>query len=297
MEANREKAWSHLTDVEKQSIYLTLGQGLSGMQACEILQITKYKFLELKARSETLFRIFTDYFTMYSILIRPACPLKPAFRDFIYACLEKRLPLPEANIYAGEGKWSRVNVREVEVIGGMELLKKSESKHDNDLFALIQEFDRWNNFRILPYCLQMPSPYRRKGNRLAKNYFRYLRNINPNTLFRIATTLQWAGHKKWYISLISETLENGYKVIPIEASEKNKTTLSIQRLYIFKEALEATEFALVVIRQPTVNASREGVDFWKTYTTLIQKAINYEAVSHTNKVKDFYDDSFKESYR
>ena len=300
MDTYKEKAWKCLTDPEKQSIYLTLGQGISGIQACEILQMTKYKYLELKARSETLFKMYSDYFQNHKSLFRLNCPIQIQFRDYIEACLIQRLPLPEASVYGGERKWRSVSIRESEILHNMDTLSKSTHKHDKDLHLLIQEFDRWNNFRILPNSLQMPSPYRRRSNRLVKNYFRYLRSIPIQTLEKMVREfkLKQASKNKpsWYIALISDTFKEGYLVVHIKPHKHIETQLTIQRIYIFEDPLHAIQFAQMVIRQPSVKASRDGMDFWKTYQELVQNALNYSSISHTNKIKDFYDAQFKDSY-
>lgn len=296
MEKNREKAWEYLTDLEKQSVYLTLGQGISGCSAGEILGLTHYKYLELKSRSETLFKIFSDYFEKHPSLVKPSTFIKPQFRDFIYGCLEKRLPLSKASIYAGEGQWSTVKIRNQEILDGMALLKSSTSEWDRDLWQLIIEFDRWNSFRILPYELQAPSPYKRKSNRQVKAYFKYLRSIPSKTLTKLELTLFYRGQKPCYIALIKETYEDGYKVIPIQENKKNLNNLSIQRIYIFPKEHLAEEFALMVKRQPSILTSKQGLGFWSEYSKVVQQAINYENIDHTTKIKTFYDEQFQDNY-
>lgn len=298
MKKNREKAWSFLTESEKQSIYLTTGQGLSGWQAGEILQVTHYKYLELKARSETLFKVLSDYFEIYDTLINPRAQIHPSFRDYLFGCIEKRLPLPEAKIYAGEGRWSSKNVREREILESMKNLKESTFKHDTDLHLLIIEFDRWNNFRILPTILQATSPYKRKSNRQAKAYFKYLKNINPHTLLKIATNLTFRGKKQVWVALMGDFNNNGqtYDVIPIRQDDRNMKFMTINRLYVFKSQEDAVIFATLVLRHDMVFTSKDGLQFWKKYDTVIKKAINHDSITHTSKITNFYDESFKETY-
>lgn len=298
MKENREKAWSLLTESEKQSIYLTTGQGLSGWQAGEILQVTHYKYLELKARSETFFKLFSDYFEIYKYLLNPTAKVLPAFRDYIYGCIEKRLPLPEAKIYAGEGRWSSKSVREKEILYSMKTLKESESKWDQDLYQLIIEFDRWNNFRILPVQIQSGSPFKRKSNRQAKAYFKYLKNIHPNTLLKISTQLTYRGKNNAWIALISDYNETGqpYDVIPIRNDKKNIKSMTINRIYMFKSQEDAIIFAALVLRHDMVFTSKDGLLFWKKYDAIIQKAYNHDSITHTSKITNFYDESFKDMY-
>lgn len=50
---------------------------------------------------------------------------------------------------------------------------------DMDTIRLIREFDRWNQFRILPVMLQQPSAYKRRVNRKYKAYIKYLLHRMP----------------------------------------------------------------------------------------------------------------------
>ena len=115
----------------------------------------------------------------------------------------------------------------------MEALKNSSNPHDNALHSLIQEFDRWNNFRILPTIIQATSPYKRKSNRQAKAYFKYLRNINPNTIFKIIKTKTYKGEKVAYIALFNKEFESGYKIVPIKNDIENAKYFTFNKVYIF----------------------------------------------------------------
>lgn len=289
MKVNKEKAWTYLTEVEKQSIYLTTGQGLSGWQAGEILGITHYKYLELKARSETLFKLFTDYFNKHQTLIRPTSIIKPQFRDYIIACVEKRLDLPSAKRFAGEGKWSIKDIREKAILKGMETLKNSENEHDRDLHVLLQEFDRWNNFRILPTIIQATSPYKRKSNRQAKAYFKFLRNIHINTINKITRTKTYRGKEVAYIAMFDETFVSGYTLIPIKNSVENIKYFTLNKIYIFPSYEDAIVFANLVKREEIIFTAKDGLKFWKEYDEVIRGAINCNEINHTSKIKDFYD--------
>lgn len=61
----------------------------------------------------------------------------------------------------------------------MKRLKESEDPWDLDSMRLILEFDRWNNFRILPRMLQQPSAFKRRLNKKDKIYIKYL--FKPST--------------------------------------------------------------------------------------------------------------------
>lgn len=80
-------------------------------------------------------------------------------------CLEKRLKRKEASLYTGDSAQllPKVNTKNIE--RNMKRLKESEDEWDKDTLRLILEFDRWNNFRILPRMLQQPSAFKRRSNK------------------------------------------------------------------------------------------------------------------------------------
>ena len=55
MEKNQEMAWDCLTEMEQQSLFLSFSQGLSTREVGEIMKLSHYKFLEVKARAERFF--------------------------------------------------------------------------------------------------------------------------------------------------------------------------------------------------------------------------------------------------
>ena len=65
MERHQELAWDCLTEQERASLMFIQGKGLSTWEAGEILKMSHYKYLELKARAEKLFKLFSDYFELH----------------------------------------------------------------------------------------------------------------------------------------------------------------------------------------------------------------------------------------
>lgn len=297
METSKEKAWGCLTDQEKQSIHLTLGQGLSGCEAAEILSITHYKYLELKARSETFFKMFSDFFDKHPSLVRPQAPIHRAFHDFIYGCAQKRLPLSEACKYAGEGRWSVLSTRMPDILSGLKALQVSTNEWDKDLFLLLQEFDRWNSFRVLPHEFRAPSPYKRKSNRQAKYYLNYLRGMGENVTLFITKRYSYHGKKSIFICLFGSHYEDGYKVLSVKNEKSTTEYLTSLQIYIFPTEVDAIKFSLLVIQQPLVLTPRDGQRFWTVYQGVVSAALNYEQIDHTTKARDIQDIQFRESYK
>ena len=82
-------------------------------------------------------------------------------------------------IYIGDSVHllSKVTNRNIE--RNMKRLRESDDEWDKDTARIVFEFDRWNNFRILPKMLQQPSAFKRRANKKDKIYIKYLLNRIP----------------------------------------------------------------------------------------------------------------------
>ena len=224
-------AWDCLTKQEQDSLFLNTGQGLSTRRTGEILGMSHYKYLEMKARAEKFFKMFSDYFYLHPSLIRPGAPLTEAFKDYLYGSILKRLTKDEAVNYAGDSTWILKEFNTKKITVNMERLKASEDPWDIDLYKLIMEFDRWNSFRILPQLLQAPSAYKRRTNKKYKVYLRYLHRI-PDFKIRYLLDVYWKkSGKVRYIALVSSIFEYGYQLVPIDVSDKVTKELTDMKIY------------------------------------------------------------------
>lgn len=283
MNTRQEKAYNCLTESEQNSLFLNLSQGLSTWQISEILKISHYKYLELKARAETFFKLFSDYFEKHDTLVNPRAPLDSRFIDYLYGSMIKRLPKEEAVIHTGDSSWVLHPIRNPHIVKNMKWLKESEDEWDKDLYALIMEFDRWNSYRILPRILQAPSPYKRRTTKKDKVYLNYLHKI-PDFKIRALVDMYWkAGRpdKRYFIAFISEIFPDGYTICPVQKNPEIIKHLTDLKIYIFETQIDADEFGLMVKQYYIRTAnSKLGLKFWGRYRELIQKAINYREIKN-----------------
>ena len=283
MEKYQERAWDCLTSNEQNCLYLNFSQGLSARRSGEIMKIAHYKYLELKARAEKFFKLYSDFFAIHNDIFRPDAPVGEKFRDYIYGCILRRLPKLEATEYAGDSAWLLKKKKNKHIIRGMETLKASTNQWDKDTYAFIMEFDRWNNFRILPRILQAPSAYKRRGNKKDKIYLKYLHRI-PDSRIRAMVDIYWSNgrpDKRYYIAMLSEIFEDGYGVVPIKRKPEIVSELTKNKIYIFEEQIDADKFGLMVYHyfEKTSNI-KLGLAFWKEYRELIETAINYREINN-----------------
>lgn len=298
MERHQELAWDCLTDAEKNSLMFIQGKGLSTWEAGEILKMPHYKYLELKARAEEFFKLFSDYFELHPSLVNPKSPIEPRFRDYLFGAMIKRLSKEEAKIHSGDSSWLLTSITNSRIITNMKRLKESGNKWDKDLYALILEFDRWNNYRILPRILQAPSAYKRRSTKKDKVYLSYLHRI-PDFKIRQLITEYWKNGpsgRRYFTAIVSDELfpEEGYGVMPIKRSDYVIKAITDLRIYIFESQTIADTFGFLVTRyfEKTVD-SKGGLKFWKEYREIIQKSINYRSINNMDFTCETLDTAYK----
>lgn len=286
MNEAQKKAWECLTEVEKKSLFLQLSNGKSSWEAGGILNIAHYKYLEIRERAEKFFKMFTDYFELHTSIFNPESPCEESFRDYIEGAIEKRLTRKQAAVYTGDSTnlIHKVRIRVIE--RNIQRLRESENPWDKDTLALIMEFDRWNNFRILPKMLQQPSAYKRRANKKDKIYIKYLLERVPEWIHtKIIERFKYKvkpGIKKYWICLISEDLyTDGYMLLPIRPNEESITEMSRFYIYIFEDKEDADTFGFMVSKfMDKTSEVKLGQKFWPEYREVVQKAVNYNQVNN-----------------
>lgn len=281
MEKNQEMAWDCLTSQEQNSLLLTLSQGLSTWQASEALGMTHYKYLELKSRSETFFKMFSDYFYKHPSLIPPRAPLSDPFKYYLEGTILKRKSKNDALVYAGDSKWYLREIKSKSIELNMNKLRETNDEWCKDLYSLVMEFDRWNNFRILPPSLQAPSAYKRRSIKKYKIYLRFLYSIPDFRIKSLIHKYYNPGRKRWYIALISTMFKEGYKLIPVAAKKQNFKDLTNSKIYLFETKEEAESFALYASRFFIYTSDiKAGQNYWPGFQSTIEVALNYKEINH-----------------
>lgn len=282
----QKKAWDCLNEIERQSLFLQLSESKSSWEAGEILKLSHYKYLEIRERSEKFFRLFSDFFELHPSIFRPDCPCERSFCDFIEGCIEKRLTRKEASLYTGDSSNLLSKVSNSNIERNMKRLKESEDPWDLDSMRLILEFDRWNNFRILPRMLQQPSAFKRRLNKKDKIYIKYLLKRVPEWMHtKLKERFRYKvkpGKKKYWVCLISEELyTDGYLLMPVRPLDEVVSEFSRFYMYVFEKKDEADTFGFMVSKFmiKTVDV-KLGQRFWPEYRCCVEKAVNYNQVNN-----------------
>ena len=286
MNISQQKAWNCLTKIEQQSLFLHTSEGKSSWEAGTMMNISHYKYIEIRERSEKFFRMFADFFEKHPSIFRPDCPCERTFQDFIEGVIEHRLKKRDAVAYMGDSTQQLPKVNRKNLIRNMKYLKESENSWDLDTRRLIFEFDRWNNFRILPSILQQPSAFKRRLNKKDKIYIKYLLERIPTfVLEKLKERFYYKvkpSKKKLWVTLISPDLyTDGYYLLPIRPEKEVLEEMNRFYIYIFEDREDADTFGYLVTsfyeRTAKVIA---GQKFWPEYRYLVKKAINYNAINN-----------------
>ena len=286
MNEAQRKAWDCLKPQEQQSLFLQTSEGKSSWEAGGIMQLSHYKYIEVRERSEKFFRMFTDFFERRSAIFRPDCPCERNFQDFIEGVIEKRLPKKEARLFTGEAAQQLPAVNSKNVMRNMKRLKESEDPWDIDTRKLIFEFDRWNNFRILPMLLQQPSALKRRINKKDKIYIKYLLNRIPQfVLERVKERYYYkvkSSIKKYWACLISRDLyTDGYYLLPLRTDKEVIDEMSRLYMYVFEDREDADTFGFLVSKYgDKTDGVTCGQKFWPEYRYVTKRALNYNNVNN-----------------
>lgn len=294
-----DKAWACLSYQEQQSLALQTSYGKSTREVAEILNITYYKYLELKERSEKFFKMFFEYFSKYDTLIKPNSGLDYRFQSYLEGCIERRIDRCKTVEVTEDSSMYVVKIRTKFLMKQMALLEimAKENEHDRDLYILIKEFDRWNNWRILPKKLQMPSAYKRRGNRRVKLLMKYVWRISYDKIEIIIDKFQTKSKKDivWFVVFNEENFDNGYQVIATKNRERTLEILSRLYIYVFADKTFAEMYGFLITEYHfnEKKNSKIGQKFWPSFRETIKEALNFKMINNI----DFYTDNLDLAYQ
>lgn len=286
MSEAQKRAWDCLTETEQQSLTLQILGNKSSWEAGSILNLAHYKYVEIRERAEKFFKLYTQMFERHSAIFRPDSPCEEAFKDYIEGVIEKRLTRVEASVQTGDSTNLLQKRRTQVILRNMIRLKDSDNPWDIDTLRFIFEFDRWNNFRVLPHKLQQPSAYKRRLNKRDKIYIKYLlKNVPEWVHIKIKERFKYKVNKpvkKHWICLISEELyDDGYLVMPVRPTEEVVKEMNRFYIYVFDDKEDADTFGFMVSKfMDKTKGVKFGQQFWPEYREVIQKAVNYNEVNN-----------------
>lgn len=294
-----EQAWGILREDEKLALTLKHGHGKSTWEAGEIMDKAHYKFLEIEARAKKFLKLFTEHFDTFGKLIPDGVRMEDRFRTYIELVIGKRESIPEAIYGVGDTVFSILSFRERLVIEEMEKMLRVDKVTYRSLALLILEFDRWNNYRILPREIQEPSAFKRRNK---KNDIKNIKNIWELNSYVVELI-----HKRYqvpendtgrlmYVPLPSRLLPVEKYMLVSKFSEKSIRELTKLGLYVFSKKVFAQEFLELIISYKAGNFKhpKEGLKFWPKYRLSTKNALNYNFIQKRIASRKFLDSALRD---
>lgn len=284
MKVNK-KALQLLKPDEQNAIHIKHVQNKSSWQGGEITHKSHYKYLEITTRAEKFFALFNQHYHLYDTLIPYGVILNADFAQYLHLTIEKRLKVGEAVKHIENEAYQKNKTREPLLIEGILALKKSKSLHEQNLYNAVMEFDRYNNFRILPNAVQEPSGFKRRNKTRYKKHLTISVTLNPYTLHRIreifeVNTKKLKSDNEGYVAITH--YPQSKQIIRINASDEIRTRFSKISMYVFKHKAQCQEYIDLVFQylDEKDQGPGKGLIFWPNYRNLIKEALNYDELNN-----------------
>ena len=274
------KAWNLLLEEEKTALKLQLGLGKSGWEASEIMSRAHYKYLEIKQRGEKFFKMFSEHFDYYSDQLIPEdiiSELSPGFIEYIEKVIVQRKTINEAFMEMAEDSFLVPEIREKIIIRNMELLRESQKLPHKSLYNIILDFDRWNNFRILPKSIQEPHAFKRRNKNRSKKYLKNLTSLKSFVIHDVVEHYEVTPSSgTLFMPIPGVTLDNS-RIVSVSRTEDVVGSLSSMGFFLFVTIDQAREFLTLVVNYCYKEEKHctDGQKFWPRFRTLSELAYNY----------------------
>lgn len=301
METLNKRAWNVLTPEEQTAVTLRIVENLSTLKAGKIMDKAHYKFLEIFERGKAFLRIFQEFLVVHEDPIPSYVKITSEFREYLTCIIIHRMTIKEACSQLSSPAWMYKKHREQEIIKNMLALHRSKHAYNQEFETLIKDFDRWNNFRILPYSVQDPSAFKRRNKNAEIKNITHILNINPFSLKLIMDKYSFQGKSskaKVGYAIGFENLDNRCKVKIFKVHINNKgkdkilATLGELGFYIFKSKDDALIYSTMAMEYNLKEGKdcKFGQEFWPKYRLHTQKSFNYNFIRKLIPSRKYYTD-------
>ena len=292
MEKINKEVWDILNLDEQTALTLSLGHGKSTWESGEILGKAHFKYLEIQKRARKFLEMFTNYFNKYNGLFTEDMNISFAFKEYLQLTMIDRLNISKATRQMEDTSYLTANKRNKLIIHELDKLKRGNSIPNSDLYSLIMDFDRWNNFRILPLEIQEPSAFKRRNKSRNKKHLKIITSLPKFSVLKLIERYSYSGkYAKSYLPIISGCLDGNYKVIPIRKNITIINEITSIGLFIFDKKELAQNFAKLIsdyFIKETMNC-KTGQKFWPEFRITLKKAINYGDIENIHRSRTYLD--------
>lgn len=282
MKPNQKAAWEILTEDEKTSLTLQIGLSKSSWEVGEIMTKSHYKYLEIKYRADHFLKIFADHLYLYDRLV-PDVKCNPFVLLFLRKCIEERKKplavIAEINDTITDINRDKISKQSMNALleEQISIWQKSEDAHEKVTLEMVKEFDRWNNFRILPRNIQEPSAYKRRVKNVYKKHIRMVTSIHPLSVKKL---LKLYSANKGKCLLLPLLTPDTCGVFKIRYNQQSFKIINKIGLYLFEDEKIAKEYLseLEIYTGKRKKDCTDGLNFWPKYRQLIGRAKNYQEI-------------------
>lgn len=274
-----KQAWEILSKDEQLALSLQLGMDKSSWESGEIMAKSHYKYLEIKYRAEHFLKMFTEHLELYDFIIPEYVTGDKLIIHYFRLCIqERKKPLEaikeltlisKANVHK-----PMINER---IIKQLKIWDNEDNAHNKTIHNLVKDFDRWNNFRILPKECQEPSAFKRRVKNAYKKQIRTVCSIHELAIKKIKRLYRTKKCPSMYIPLISN---RKVKILRLRINRNSLNVVNTIGLYAFNKKKDAKEYihALYHYLGKGKKNCNDGLEFWPMYRAIIQRARNYGIV-------------------
>jgi hypothetical protein len=291
MGINKE-AWVILKPDEQTALSLSLSFSKSTWEAGEIMGKAHFKYLEIQKRARKFLEMFTNHFEKYGQLIPPEVLMPQHFKEYLHLTMLQRLNISKAIRAIDDYRYSVASVRNRAILLELTKLRDTQTEASQDLYSLIMDFDRWNNFRILPLELQEPSAFKRRNKARSKKHLKNITSLPKLSVLRIIEKFTYTGKaKSLYLVVISNYFDSNHRVLKVKEDKKLVTEVSDIGLFLYKDKAIAEEFGRLVSNYFLAENKncRLGQKFWPEFRVLLSKADNFKEIENIHKSRTYLD--------
>lgn len=298
MNKQQSMGWSILTKEEQLAITLSSVHNKSTWEAGEIMGKAHYKYLEIHARGVKFFRMFTDYFTLFDEIFPKELSSNKNFQRYIALLVLSRKPMKDVLAEIKDEEWQSSKSRNHILENCMKALKyENKGPQAEHLYHLIKDFDRWNNFRILPLSLQDPSAFKRRNKHRIKKILKLNSSLHPLALQRVIKLYEMKNKRGvhnsavLYLPIISVYAREMSAVIKV--MESHIDDISRIPIFVFREKADADKYLEITSAYlfKENHSCRDGQIFWPELRYTIKKAVNHDSVMGVNPTRKAFLDN------
>jgi hypothetical protein len=235
--------------------------------------------------------MFREYLSLFGEIIPEYIVGDELVKKYFRLCIHKRMKPGEAIQEMGGIKKKQLDVK---IIKTLEDWSNPDSPAEYKQYELVKEFDRWNNFRILPEAIREPSAYKRRVKNNFKRRVKMMGELSSLSIQRITELCKANNNFKPRVFL-PVLDKRGIKIIPVKGNPVTLELLTEINLYVFTHEADAKKYIESVRKylSVTVRECTDGLEFWPIYREQIKKAINYEKIQKIAPTRKYLEMAMK----